>query len=512
MYLDNLFNNLKNRYERMLHEVLNTRSIIVLLAVVVLLMLPFLYNHTPKETAPEEDQGFFFVVGTAPQYATLNYVEAYTKSYDTIYKSFKEADHYFTINSSHPFSGLVLKPWDKRSTTQFSLKQPLQNKLDHIAGIKSFSLIPPPLPGGGNGTPIQFVVKTTNDFESLLGVSDKLIGRAQKSGLFIFLDNSLKFNQPEIAFQINRSKAADLGLNMQAIGSSLTSALSGGYVNYFNLKGRSYEVIPQLDRRFRLTPGQLEQVYVHTNAGVMVPLSTVVTPQEITQPNALSHFQQLNAATIQGVMMPGHTLGEGLAYLEEQAKDVLPKGFTADFGGQSRQFTQEGNALVFAFFLAILVIFLVLSAQYESFRDPLIVLISVPMSICGALIPLNLGAASINIYTQVGLITLIGLISKHGILIVSFANQLQKEKNLDRRAAVEAAAAIRLRPILMTTAAMVFGVVPLLIASGAGAVSRFDIGLVISTGLVIGTCFTLFVVPTIYTFLAADHREPQLKQ
>ena len=238
----------------------------------------------------------------------------------------------------------------------------------------------------------------------------------------------------------------------------------------------------------------------------MVPLSTVVTPKEKTQPNAVSHFQQLNSATIQGVMMPGTTLGQGIAFLKSKADTLLPKGFTYDYAGQSRQFIQEGTALVFAFFLAIIVIFLVLSAQYESFRDPLIVLISVPMSICGALIPLNLGMASINIYTQVGLITLIGLISKHGILIVDFANQLQREKKLERRAAVEEAAAIRLRPILMTTAAMVFGVFPLLIASGAGAVSRFDIGLVISTGLLIGTGFTLFVVPTMYTYLAADHR------
>jgi multidrug efflux pump len=227
----------------------------------------------------------------------------------------------------------------------------------------------------------------------------------------------------------------------------------------------------------------------------------------VIKPNAVTHFQQLNAATIQGIMMPGTTLGQGLAYLEEQANLVLPKGFSYDYGGQSRQFTQEGSSLVIAFFLAIVVIFLILSAQYESFRDPLIILISVPMSICGALIPLNLGAASINIYTQVGLITLIGLISKHGILIVSFANQLQLEKNLDKRAAVEEAASIRLRPILMTTAAMIFGVLPLLLASGAGAVSRFDIGLVISTGLLMGTFFTLFVVPTMYTFIAEDHRK-----
>ena len=317
----------------------------------------------------------------------------------------------------------------------------------------------------------------------------------------------MKFNQPEITLKINRAKASDLGLDMQAIGRSLTTALSGGYVNFFNLEGRSYQVIPQLDRPFRLTPEQLGQIYIRTASGSMVPLSTVVTPSPITRPNSVSHFQQLNSATIQGVMMPGRTLGQGLAFLQEQANDVLPKGFTYDVGGQSRQFVQEGNALIVAFFLAILVIFLVLSAQYESFRDPLIVLISVPMSICGALIPLNLGAASMNIYTQVGLITLIGLISKHGILIVSFANQLQRDKNLSRREAVEEAAAIRLRPILMTTAAMVFGVLPLLIATGAGAVSRFDIGLVISTGLLIGTCFTLFIVPTIYTYIAADHRQ-----
>lgn len=504
-FLDNNFNRLKARYKVALHSLLETRVIMLVFAAVVLLMLPYLYNHTAQETAPEEDQGFFFVVGTAPQYATINYIEAYTKPFDKIYQSFPEGDHYFTINSGQPMSGLVLKPWDKR-TNQFAMKQPLQEKLDRIAGLKAFAMIPPPLPGGGNGTPIQFVIKTTNDFQSLLDVSSKLIDKARNSGLFIYLDNSLKFNQPEITLQINRAKASDLGLNMQDIGASLTSALSGGYVNFFNLQGRSYQVIPQLDRRFRLNSEQIGQIYIRAANGMMVPLSTVVTPIPITRPNAVSHFQQLNSATIQGVMMPGRTLGQGLTFLQEQADEVLPKGFSYDFGGQSRQFIQEGNTLLIAFFLSVLVIFLVLAAQYESFRDPLIVLISVPMSICGALIPLNLGFASINIYTQVGLITLIGLISKHGILIVSFANQLQREKNMDRRAAVEEAASIRLRPILMTTAAMVFGVLPLLIASGAGAVSRFDIGLVISSGLLIGTCFTLFVVPTMYTYIAADHR------
>ena len=505
-YLDNKFNTIKIYYQRTLHSLLDTRAIVVVFAAVVLLILPYLYSTTANETAPEEDQGFFFVVANAPQYATINYVEAFTKTFDAIYKSFPETAHYFTINSKAPVSGMVLKPWEQRDKSQFKLKQPLQEKLDDVTGLKSLAVIPPPLPGGGSGKPIQFVNKKTNDFQTLFDVSNQLIEKARTSGLFIYLDNSLKFNQPEVEFQINRSKASDLGLDMQALGSNLTSALSGNYVNFFNLQGRSYQVIPQLDRRYRLSPEQLGKIYVRTANNTMVPLSTVVTAKYKIQANAISHFQQLNSATIQGVMMPGTTLGQGINYLQQEADKLLPKGFTYDYGGQSRQFVQEGSALIFAFFLAIIVIFLVLSAQYESFRDPLIVLISVPMSICGALIPLNLGAASINIYTQVGLITLIGLISKHGILIVDFANQLQREKKLDRRAAVEEAAAIRLRPILMTTAAMVFGVFPLLIASGAGAVSRFDIGLVISTGLLVGTAFTLFVVPTMYSYLAADHR------
>ncbi len=506
-FLDKKFQQLKIVYQHLLHNLLDSRSILVILTAVVLLMLPYLYTHTAKETAPEEDQGFFFVASIAPPYATLNYIEAYTKSFDAIYKSFPETDHYFSINTNPPMSGMVLKPWDKRKQSQFKLKKPLQQKLDQVTGLKSFAIIPPSSPGGGHGTPIQFVIKTTNDFQSLLQISNQLLAKAQQSGLFIFLDNSLKFNQPEIELQINRSKASDLGLDMQSIGSSLTSALAGNYVNYFNLEGRSYQVIPQLNRQYRLNPQQLEKIYVQSSNHVMIPLSTIVTAKEQVRPNAATHFQQLNAATIQGVMMPGLTLGQGLAYLQKEAATLLPQGFSYDFGGQSRQYMQESSSLIFTFFLSIVIIFLVLAAQYESFRDPLIILISVPLSICGALIPLNLGAATINIYTQVGLITLIGLISKHGILIVDFANQLQRTKQLDRRTAVEEAAAIRLRPILMTTAAMVFGVIPLLLASGAGAVSRFDIGLVISSGLLIGTGFTLFVVPAIYTYLAADHRK-----
>ncbi|HVT62493.1 MAG TPA: efflux RND transporter permease subunit, partial [Legionellaceae bacterium] len=507
VYIDQLFHRLKKRYQTALHSLLETRSVVLLLSVVVLMILPYLYTHTPKETAPEEDAGFFFVVSTAPEYATLDYIENFTKSFEDIYRSFPENDHFFIINAKLSNSGMVLKPWNERSQKQFQMKKPLQEKLNQIPGLKSFAMIPPALPGGGSGPPIQLVIKASTDFKSMLDVSNKMIEKAQKSGLFIFLDNTLKINHPETVVEIDRSKASDLGLDMRSIGASLNSALSGGYVNYFDMMGRSYKVIPQLDRRFRLNPEQLQQIYVRTESGKMVPLSTFTRLVKQVQPNANTHFQQLNSATIQGVMRPGFTLGEGIEYLQNVAKDLLPKGFSIDHAGQSRQYMQENASLIMAFFLAVIVIFLVLAAQYESYRDPLIILIAVPMSICGALIPLNLGAASINIYTQIGLITLIGLISKHGILIVDFANHLQQEHQLDRRAAVEEAAATRLRPILMTTAAMVFGVLPLIIASGAGAISRFDIGLVIASGLLVGTCFTLFVVPAIYTYLAADHRK-----
>lgn len=506
-WIDTFFLRLKERYQIMLHDVLETRSTVLVLSAVILLLLPYLYLHTPKETAPEEDESYFFVTAIVPEYATINYIETYTQMFEDIYRSFPEMEYSFTINEKTPMSGLVLKPWNQRSTTQFKLLQPLQEKLNQIPGLTAFAVIPPSLPGGGSGPPVQFVIKSTADFQSIANISNKLLQAAQKSGLFIFLENTLKLNHPEITMDIDRSKASDLGLTMQMIGSSLNAALSGGYVNFFDMKGRSYKVIPQLDRRFRLNPEQLRQIYVSTNTGKMVPLSTVTHLTKTTSPNANTHFQQLNSATLQGVMRPNVPLGEGIAFLQQAAKEILPQGFITDYAGESRQFIQEKSALIFVFFMALVTIFLVLAAQYESFRDPLIILVAVPMSILGALIPLNLGAASINIYTQVGLITLIGLISKHGILIVDFANHLQRSKQLDRRAAVEEAAGIRLRPILMTTAAMIFGVFPLLVASGAGAVSRFDIGLVIACGLLIGTGFTLFVVPTIYTYLATDHRK-----
>jgi len=296
---------------------------------------------------------------------------------------------------------------------------------------------------------------------------------------------------------------------MSDVGAALGSMLGGGYVNYFSMSGRSYKVIPQVGQRFRLNARQLLDYYIRTADGTLVPLSTIATVSTKTVPESLNHFQQLNSATIQGVTMPGVAQGDALAFLQDLSKRTLPQGYSIDYGGLSRQYVQESSGFVTMFGFALIIIFLSLAALFESFRDPVIILVSVPMSIAGALIfvSVGIGGASLNIYTEVGLVTLMGLISKHGILIVQFANHLQAEGRT-KREAIELAAGIRLRPILMTTAAMVLGVVPLITATGAGAVSRFQMGLVIASGLSIGTLFTLFVVPAVYMLLAADHSAP----
>ena len=373
-------------------------------------------------------------------------------------------------------------------------------------GVRAAAFLPSPLPGAGSGLPIQFVVGTTDSYERLNDVSLALLERARSSGIFAFVDTDLKVDKPQTTVGIDRDKAAQLGLTMRDIGGTLGSMLGGGYVNYFGLAGRSYRVIPQVMQRERLNAEQLKEYYINTAGGTPVPLSTVVKLKTTVVPEAINHFQQLNSATISAVAMPGVPLGQALDTLKSLAKDLLPQGYTIDYAGQSRQYVQESSALVVTFFFALVIIFLALAALFESFRDPFIVMVSVPMSICGAMIFISLGVgdASLNIYTEVGLVTLIGLISKHGILIVQFANDLQREGR-SKREAVEMAASIRLRPILMTTAAMVLGVLPLVTASGAGAVGRYNMGLVIMTGISIGTLFTLFVVPAMYLFVAADH-------
>jgi multidrug efflux pump len=375
-----------------------------------------------------------------------------------------------------------------------------------IAGGQVLSFGQPSLPGSTGGPPIQFVITTTSDYEQLAQLLQKMQQEAQASGLFIFADSDLKFDTPQVEVKIDHAKANSLGITMQDIGASLATLLGGNYVNRFNLYGRSYQVIPQVPRDFRLQPDWISRYQVKTTSGQMVPLSTVVDVRQSVQPNALTSFQQLNSATLQGVPFPGRTIGEVIAFLKEKSKELFPESFTYDFQGESRQYEQEGNRLVVTFVFALIVIYLVLAAQYESFRDPLIILIALPTSMFGALLPLTFGLGTINIYTQIGLVTLIGLISKHGILMVDYANHLQAAKGMSRREAIEEAAAVRLRPILMTTAAMVIAMVPLIFASGAGAASRFAIGIVIAFGMTIGTLFTLFVTPAVYTYIAREHQ------
>jgi multidrug efflux pump len=356
---------------------------------------------------------------------------------------------------------------------------------------------------GAFGLPVQFAIKTTESAARLNDVSRAFLDTVMKSGLFMFIDSDLKIDAPQSVIEIDRDKAAQLGLTMSQVGAALGSLLGGGYVNYFSMQTRSYKVIPQVERISRLNPDQLLNYPIATVNGIPVPLSTIATIRRETVPETLNHFQQLNAATLAGVPAPGVAQADALKYLQDLAARTLPQGYSVDYGGQLRQYLAESGGVMATFGFAIIIVFLALAALFESFRDPLVILISVPLSIAGALIFIAL-IASLNIYTQVGLVTLIGLISKHGILIVEVANE-QQHSGKSKAAAIVAAASIRLRPILMTTAAMVLGVLPLVFASGAGAASRFAIGLVISTGLAIGTLFTLFVIPGVYMLIGADH-------
>ena len=506
LLLDHTFDALHRRYERLLHGMLDWVPVTTVFALVVLGSIYFLYATAKEELAPQEDQGIIISSSQGAPNSTLQQRLLYSRAvYETFVKH-PETDHVFQLDvPGQSIGGMVLKPWSERKATAAALQPVVQNELAHIAGLRAVAFQPPPLPGAF-GLPVQFVVQTTDSFDRLNDVASNFFQAAQKSGMFIFLDNDLRYDLPQSNIEIDRELTAQLGLTMKDVGAALSSLLGGGYVNYFSFYDRAYKVIPQVQQVDRLNASQLASTYIRAASGDSIPLSTVVHITTKTVPQALNRFQQQNAATISGVPFPGVTQGDAIKYLQDLAAKTLPQGYSVDYSGPSRQFIQESSALLVTFFFALIIIFLALSAQFESFRDPVIILISVPMSICGALIfvSLGIGGASLNIYTKVGLVTLIGLISKHGILIVEFANNLQKG-GLSKREAVEKAAGIRLRPILMTTAAMVLGVVPLITASGAGAVSRFSLGLVISTGIAIGTLFTLFVVPAMYSLLAEDH-------
>ena len=435
-FLDRAFEGLKHRYQRRLSRTLNYRPVTVLVVLGTIAATGLMYTTAQKELAPEEDQGILFNLIKTPQGANLDYLEQVTAHLDKVFDTVPEKEHVFAINGmggdvNQAFTGILFKPWDERHRTQQQILQELQPKVASIAGGQIFTFGPPSLPGSTGGPPVQFVITTTADYEQLAQVLANMQQEALKSGLFIFSDTDLKFDTPQVEVKIDHDKANRLGITMQDIGSSLATLLGGNWINRFNLYGRSYQVIPQVPRDFRLAPDWINRYQVKTTSGKLVPLANVVDIRQSVQPNALTSFQQLNSAILQGVPFPGRTVGEVIDFLKGKSAEVFPEGFTYDFQGESRQYEQEGSRLVVTFVFALIVIYLVLAAQYESFRDPLIILIALPTSIFGALLPLTAGLGTVNIYTQIGLVTLIGLISKHGILMVDYANHLQANEGWD---------------------------------------------------------------------------------
>lgn len=514
--LNTTIENITQKYEHAIKRVLQYLPVVIVFAAVILLSNIFLFKTSSSELAPQEDQGIMMAQTMTAGNASLDQTQQYTNQLDTIFEKYPETTHTFEINGTsgannapslnNSIGGMVLSPWDARKKTTNQLEPIIQKQINNtVAGAKIALFQPPSLPGGGSGLPIQFVIETTDPFSSLNTITQEIVSRAQATGDFLYIDPDLKYDEQQTQIIINQDKIAEFGLTMQDVGNSISNFLSENYVNYFDFMGRSYQVIPQVNRWNRLTAKQLGDYYINTASGTPVSLATVTTLKNTVVPEFINHFQQMNSATISAVAVPYVSMGQALETLKNIAGQVLPQGYTIDYGAQSRQYIQESSALIVTFFLAMIIIYLSLSALFNSFLDPIIILISVPLSICGAMIfvSLGIGGATLNIYTEVGLVTLIGLISKHGILIVEFANDEQKagKSKLD---AIIAATAIRFRPILMTTAAMVLGVIPLILAVGAGAESRFDLGLVIATGISIGTLFTLFVVPSMYLWIAED--------
>ncbi len=506
-WVERVFEGLANGYRRLLHGWLGYPSVTLLVAVVILGAIYGMYGMTKKELAPTEDQSILFFMATAPQTATIDYDLRYVEDILPIFESFPEYRESFILagfggDQSTTFGGFKMPPPSQRERSQMQIQPQLQGALSQVTGLQTVVFPRPSLPTPGRGIPIEFVIVSDRDYKELNDLADRLIGKAMGSGKFMFLQKDVKYERPRTILEVDRDLAGDLGISMEELGRSLSVMLNEDYVNWFSLEGRSYKVIPQVANRFRNDRGEIADFYLRTGAGDLVPLSALVNFREEVEPSKRTQFQQLNAVTVSGVMAQGLTLGDALTYLEQESATLFPRGVRWDYMGESRQFKSEGTALEVTFFLSLIIIYLVLAAQFESWRDPFVILMSVPLSIAGAMAFLFLGFASVNIYTQVGLITLIGLVAKNGILIVEFANQLREREGLSKHEAVERASAIRLRPILMTTVAMLVAMIPLLTASGPGAVSRFDIGLVIVTGLGIGTLFTLFIVPAFYLLLS----------
>ncbi len=514
-WLDKRFDSLRDGFRRTLSSWLDDRHVLALFGLIVLGSCYFLFVTSESELEPPEDSGFMFSILQADSFATLDYLEKNTQRLNELGEQTEALRGIFLLNglsggsgpgaTNQASAGLVMQPWDQREVgTHELLEQTVQPFINQIPGLQAFAVVPPDLPSpGGGGSPVQFVIGSTDSFVNMRDFVEQIMGRAMESGRFIFVDSDLKIDRPQQDIRIDRDQAGLMGVDMAQVSGDLATMMSGGFVGRFSMDNRSYRVIPQVKRAERLTADQVGNFYTRNREGELVRMSGLITMEPSVNPQQLKRFQQLNAVTISGVPRPGVSLGEALGILEEAAADTLPPNYKVDYAGQSRQFKSEGQQLVVTFFFAMVVIFLVLAAQFESFRASVIMLFTVPMSIAGALIFVSLGATSLNIYTQVGLLTLVGLIAKHGILIVEFANKLQDEGN-SKREAIEQSTSIRLRPILMTTAATVLAMIPLLIAGGPGAGSRFAIGLVIASGMTIGTAFTLFVVPAIYLYLARD--------
>jgi multidrug efflux pump len=506
-FLDRTFNRFRDAYSRTLSNWLTTWPAVVLFGALLLPCVAALFMTSKSELAPAEDQGIVLEATTGPPNATLTQMQAYSDAEFAIAKKFPEYQQMFQLTGAptvnQGFGGVLFTPWEERHRSAAELQMLLQNEWNKIPGARVAAFQFPALPGS-QGFPIQFVITTTEPIENLNEVATAVLDKARASGMFWFIDSDLKLDKPQQTVTVDRDMVNDLGLTQQSVGGALAAALGGGYVNYFSIAGRSYKVIPQVLQVDRLNPDQVLDYYVHSGDGTLIPARTIATLKTSTVPETIGHFQQLNATTLGGVT--GVAEADALKFLRDTLKQVAPTGYTADYSGESRQYMLGSGSFVFTLLFALVIVYLALAAQFESFRDPAVILVSVPMALFGALIFINLGALGItlNIYTQVGLVTLLGLVSKHGILIVQFANELQRAGHAKLRA-IEEAAAVRLRPILMTTAAMCFGVIPLVIASGAGAAGRRNMGVVLFTGLAIGTLFTLFVVPAMYVFIGADH-------
>ena len=501
-WINRRFDAVRRAYARTLSGTLRYRPVVLTLwAIVALLMVPF-YLFSQRELAPAEDQGVVFGVVQASPNATLDQTKLFADKIYDVYRSFPESESIFQITSpTGGFGGMVTKPWSQRTKTAQQLLVESAGPLSQIPGVRVIPLTPPPLPGGGD-FPVDFVIASAAEPEQLQEFADQLVQKAFASGLFIYADSDLKFDQPQAEVVFDRDKLRSQGVDLSQAGQDLSTMLGGDYVNRFSIQGRSYKVIPQIKRAERLTPDQLTQIYVKGSDNKLVPLSTFATLKTTAEPRELKKFQQLNAVRIQGVIPPAVPLDQALRLLEDEARENLPQGFTVDYAGESRQLRVEGSKFLGTFLLSGILIYLVLAAQFESFRDPFIILGgSVPLAISGALLFSFLGLTTLNIYSQVGLITLVGLVSKNGILIVEFANHLQ-ETGLDKLAAVTEAAGTRLRPILMTSAATVVGHFPLVLATGPGAGARNSIGIMLVTGMIVGTAFTLLVVPSIYMLVA----------